>query len=559
MSMENNDKYIAKSWIDDGTEEGFKKSFLESLLNQWQGEGNGFDADKLDGKHYCQIINDIDEKTKNLIPSFQIGNVHFNKDNIDANDGILKIGFDGVQLNVINEDGYEDYQKLPWDEEGTVRSGSPNLLETFEDLYNLINTKFENYNNDISDLIEFKQLLNENISYDNNDNVLINAQSVNGIRIYVKTPAQYQALKDAAALDPNSNEAKLINDDHNLFIINDGSELSDDIYAQQPGTQPISSYYQFKMDYKDVEDNNGIITREKWLYYKHADGNTWHEMCKTNDLIDTDFILQKFISFMGINSNYTLNPDSLNRSLDALTFNDQNYTSLNDYIRWSGVRGLTQTKYPNVELTSEPELNNREAYGSPRYVNLDNLIEKIEDVIDQKVEESWKNIYPLGAVFIAYDDIDPNTVFGGTWVRIEGRFLLAAGSVEDSAGIRYSYSTDNRLGGEVNHQLQLSEIPKHFHNSTHSHKPSLTDYHFVSTKKQSNNNAPNWRATVNKYTLPGSQKDNNGTYFMVTEDKSYVTQGATNSATVSTDEKGGNSYHNNMPPYIVVNVWRRIA
>lgn len=39
-------------------------------------------------------------------------------------------------------------------------------------------------------------------------------------------------------------------------------------------------------------------------------------------------------------------------------------------------------------------------------------------------------IYPIGAIYISTDPTSPAVLFGGTWERIEDRFLLAAGATE---------------------------------------------------------------------------------------------------------------------------------
>lgn len=46
------------------------------------------------------------------------------------------------------------------------------------------------------------------------------------------------------------------------------------------------------------------------------------------------------------------------------------------------------------------------------------------------------NLYPVGAVYMSFDSTDPADLFGGTWERIEGRFLLGAsdGYPVDSTG-----------------------------------------------------------------------------------------------------------------------------
>lgn len=566
--MENNDKYIAKSWIDDGAEEGFKKSFLESLLNQWQGEGNGFNADKLDGKHYCQIINEVDDKTKGLLPSFQIGNVHFNRDNIALNSGILKIGFDGVQLNVPNEDGYENYQKLPWDEEGKVRSGEPNLLNAFKELYDIVNTKLDSkYQGDIEDFIEFKKELDKSITHDSKGNLMINAQSLNGIRLFVKTPAAYQELKEQAEADEESDAAKLIYDPHNLFIINDGSDIPEDIYAQQPGTQVISSYYQFKTTKKTIINEQGLEVEERWLQYKHADedDNSWHDICPAEDFIDEDLLTHYLIEILGSNSNYNLNVDSFIRTLKKISFDDGNTYPISDYIRWSGIRGLTQSIYDDVTLDSTPSKDDENTYGVPRYINLDGLLTKIEQVINQKVKENWKKIYPVGAIFISYDNINPNTVFGGTWEKIKGRFLIGEGTVKDETKTRYTFQTTEleRTGGEVKHKLKTNEMPSHNHEQdSHSHLPSDTNYYFLVTKNQNNNSAGNWWQTDFIAGLVGKFRSYSVDAYgvMGSSDAAWINENKTTyGAQPFIGFRGDGDLHNNMPPYVVVYIWRRTA
>lgn len=55
---------------------------------------------------------------------------------------------------------------------------------------------------------------------------------------------------------------------------------------------------------------------------------------------------------------------------------------------------------------------------------------------------------------MSLEPTDPATLFGGTWERIQGRFLLAA-SDEYEAG---------SSGGEATHKLTVSEMPSHGHN-----------------------------------------------------------------------------------------------
>ena len=133
--VEENTKYIAEAWIEDGKEEDFKKSFLQNFIDQLQhhkidGEGAGFDADTVDGMHYCQIINAFDDKIKDFMTEFSIGKVLFNK-----NQSNYFIGFDGVKLYIEDIDGYENYQTLPWVDDDPI-TPVPDLKEVFISLYN---------------------------------------------------------------------------------------------------------------------------------------------------------------------------------------------------------------------------------------------------------------------------------------------------------------------------------------------------------------------------------------------------------------------------------------
>lgn len=565
MTSENNEKYIARSWIDDGTQEGFKKSFLESLLNQWQGEGNGFNADKLDGKHYCEIINEIDGKVENLIPAFRIGNVHINKETIENHDSILKIGFEGVQLNVIGEDGY---LRLPWDDESVVREGTPDLYGAFDELYQKVQKKvnttdFENYQHktdkDIENLLDFQETLDKNIDYDEDGKLVgLNATTINGLRIYVKTKEEYNNLDEAVKKNPR-----------NLFIINEEGELSDEVLAMQPDTQPISSYYEFRISEPrpgtDAEGNPGYYT---YLQYKHEtqpdEDKYWHDICRTEDFLDENAIDAQVIRALAENSTYTLNQDSFNRSLKNVPVSDTSDYELANYIRWSGIRDLTCTKY-NISIPTTPSKDDSNNYGTPRTADLSNLVTKIEEVVDSKITEKMQQrldqIYPKGYIYITTDPRNPKNVLGfGTWERIEGRFLVGSGNVTDQNNETKIFSAEEERG-ELNHKLTEAEIPSHKHSHNHVHNASKDGYLWTDAKND---------IRVGAYKRKLTEKSKDGLYYVYGFTKPNTVRihqipvgvgdvkdnGYTNHWTGST---GSSQAHNNLPPYFGVNIWRRTA
>lgn len=130
----------------------------------------------------------------------------------------------------------------------------------------------------------------------------------------------------------------------------------------------------------------------------------------------------------------------------------------------------------------------------------------LEDIRDSSSNIDFNSIYPVGSIYMSTNSTNPNTLFGGTWQQIQGRFLLAAGG---------GYSA-GATGGEATHKLTVSEMPSHSH-TVSSHWTTL--------------HAGSGTA---RYSDSGS-------------------------ATLTTSSAGGNAAHNNMPPYLVVYIWKRTA
>lgn len=127
-------------------------------------------------------------------------------------------------------------------------------------------------------------------------------------------------------------------------------------------------------------------------------------------------------------------------------------------------------------------------------------------------------IYPVGSIYISTSSTSPAVLFGfGTWQLIENRFLLGAGS---------DYTLGD-TGGEATHTLSNSEIPEHQHDVGYGTGGNKTLYPWTAGSVDTNGNASN-NYKSNMYTL-------------------------------ATNPVGGSQPHNNMPPYLVVNIWERTA
>lgn len=121
--------------------------------------------------------------------------------------------------------------------------------------------------------------------------------------------------------------------------------------------------------------------------------------------------------------------------------------------------------------------------------------------------EMLNMFYPIGSIYMACNYTNPSTLFGGTWERIKDTFLLAAGDT-------YAAGT---TGGEATHTLTVSEMP------SHSHILSLTN--------------------------TGSS----------VTDGYIMTGGYVHTHDIEINYTGGSRSHNNMPPYLAVYMWKRIA
>ena len=129
------------------------------------------------------------------------------------------------------------------------------------------------------------------------------------------------------------------------------------------------------------------------------------------------------------------------------------------------------------------------------------------EAVGQAIRAMKNALYPVGSIYMSTSDTSPQVLFGGVWVGITDRFLLASGTKAAGA-----------TGGEETHKLTISEMPRHKHYG-----------------------GSRWGSSAGADFVMGS----NGTgYGHEYDERSYA---------------GNNMPHNNMPPYLVVHMWQRTA
>lgn len=158
-------------------------------------------------------------------------------------------------------------------------------------------------------------------------------------------------------------------------------------------------------------------------------------------------------------------------------------------------------------------------------------------------------IYPVGSVYESIQPTDPGDLFGGVWNRFgDGRVLVG---VSNETEFNYVEKT----GGEKTHALTTSEMPLHTHNI-----PPLSG-----TANSSGSHTHTATAEYNKDAAIGGKAARvaGGGEYRTTAPITLDRQGehthTVNTNQSETDSSGYGYAHNNMPPYITVYRWVRVA
>lgn len=163
-------------------------------------------------------------------------------------------------------------------------------------------------------------------------------------------------------------------------------------------------------------------------------------------------------------------------------------------------------------------------------------------VVNNIITAAMLRAYPVGSIYMSVTSTSPATLFGGSWERIQDRFLLAAGS---------SYSAGG-TGGAATVTLTTSQIPAHTHGSR-SLVGKIIDRSTLSNNYFITNHYDGGIVSHEKNAYPSEFPG------MVEGSQQYKLNVMTINATHTHDSVGGSSSHNNMPPYLTVYVWKRVA
>ena len=129
--------------------------------------------------------------------------------------------------------------------------------------------------------------------------------------------------------------------------------------------------------------------------------------------------------------------------------------------------------------------------------------------------------------------INPNTQFGGTWVKIENRFLYGQGTKGIGA-----------TGGAETVTLSTAQMP--------SHKHGVGSIEIIGTNGSQTDGYMNFGGAFHTgKSTPYAGNANRDGYFL-----DFT---ASRNRSGETASIGSGNSHNNMPPYLVVAIWKRTA
>lgn len=169
-----------------------------------------------------------------------------------------------------------------------------------------------------------------------------------------------------------------------------------------------------------------------------------------------------------------------------------------------------------------------EAFDSTKWQNVSLLREMLCDIV-----------YPVGSIYTSVNSTSPAALFGGTWERITGCFLLAATDNGESGASQAAGNT----GGSATHTLTAAQLPK----ITGSFR--LSDNNVLDTPSSSGVREGSGALSIASVTHPQRQSTHSA----------GLSAPTTAHVTKVNLSFGSGTAHNNMPPYLAVYVWKRTA
>lgn len=191
--------------------------------------------------------------------------------------------------------------------------------------------------------------------------------------------------------------------------------------------------------------------------------------------------------------------------------------------------------------------------------SLDNEGNLIVKSITSEISNSltFDDIYPIGSIYLSVNNINPASLFGGTWENFSAGRCLVGVDTTDTI-----FNESEKIGGEKTHKLNVSEMPAH----THGVK-SLVGKVFARSFATSGSNGADILGTAWGEGGGGIIRQKietwTGNHGMINASVRTATNPKMDSFTITATHEhnsvGGNLDHNNLQPFMTCYMWKRIA
>lgn len=229
----------------------------------------------------------------------------------------------------------------------------------------------------------------------------------------------------------------------------------------------------------------------------------------------------------------------------------------------STYKSLQANTVLEMYYTSNYDGNNTPAFvivGNPIVLSSDNYI------IYADGKNVTDTIYPVGSLYWSSKSTNPSSLFGGTWVQIKDRFVLACGD---------TYKTVGATGGASSVTLSVSNMPSHTHSFSGSGTTGGMDKHSsgqwgvrVSNSRDKGNGSDrytpstggNVSVNMSSYVRVLSQRPDDA--FTASREHMFsmdLSHAHSFSFSGTTGSNGSGTSFSILPPYVVKYCWERTA
>ena len=303
--------------------------------------------------------------------------------------------------------------------------------------------------------------------------------------------------------------------------------------------------------------------------------------------------------------NYIYKTDLLNSGL----IDDEDIAMLDNFV---GVKGelLSNDKIKYTLSYIDNNISSNSYSNQELYTMLQALTDRVSNVEQNGGGSSGSgstsalDSYPVGSIYLSISNINPETIFGGTWVSFGSGKTLVGVDTNDS-----DFNTAEKTGGSKkttytpvgtigSHALTVSELPSHTHSipslsgtaasaGKHGHNVHVYDQNNTNNTAQYWNNAagttvgtsPNggyfasgtvkWSSSSFKTASSCADVSGGGDFMGVTSSNGAHTHSVTTNASTTGSSGSGNGHTHTftgtssnidiLDPYITVYMWKRTA